>query len=526
MPSSKIKIGGAYSGILEVDLESWTLSMLREEIVRRSHVESGNTVNLICGGKILKECDESKNLIDLGLKNSSKVLATVVSKDKRVELDRELASEEERSSKLIRLKAAAVALTERHAKDGALPIEDYSVELEDQSGQKIKLGTETDQRGAMMGLMLHTNGKSLIEKQKYKDALDVLLMAEESFSLCDPKFIEMVDNVPMLQLDIVWCYFMLRDISCLSVAGERLLQARKGLEKSHGKDSSRLRLLQDARSQELAIYLRLELLEGVVFFHSGDHEKSRKALNSAQIKFNQLQVADETLSQLMNMGYKEKSAKRALRMSGQDIGSAVDFLVEERAKKNRRYEENLKRQEEIREQKMYGVTPLKKAVDIGRLNELVTIGFERALAAEALRVNENDTQLALDLLTNPEENGKLQRKIELRKEARIQRKNTVQEGSSSAAATEEEATFAEAKAVTADTDLSFGEAEASAVVSSKNKKIRDTEMEDELVDKLKGDAIEDYDIEVDKEGEAIAEYLSHLDCSVQNNGSSSHMKIS
>lgn len=35
-------------------------------------------------------------------------------------------------------------------------------------------------RGAMMGVMLHANGRSLIEKEKYKDALDVLLMAEVS----------------------------------------------------------------------------------------------------------------------------------------------------------------------------------------------------------------------------------------------------------------------------------------------------------------------------------------------------------
>ena len=34
--------------------------------------------------------------------------------------------------------------------------------------------------------------------------------------------------------------------------------------------------------------------------------------------------------------------------------------------------------------------------------------FERDLAAEALRVNENDVQKALDLLTNPERNCALQ----------------------------------------------------------------------------------------------------------------------
>jgi len=35
-------------------------------------------------------------------------------------------------------------------------------------------------------------------------------------------------------------------------------------------------------------YLRLELLEGVVAYHSGNHEEARKALNSAQSKFNQV----------------------------------------------------------------------------------------------------------------------------------------------------------------------------------------------------------------------------------------------
>ena len=33
----------------------------------------------------------------------------------------------------------------------------------------------------MMGLMFHANGKKLIKKKKYRDALDVLVMAE----VCD-----------------------------------------------------------------------------------------------------------------------------------------------------------------------------------------------------------------------------------------------------------------------------------------------------------------------------------------------------
>ncbi|XP_020259328.1 NEDD8 ultimate buster 1 [Asparagus officinalis] len=397
------------------------------------------------------------------------------------------------------------------------------MELEDQSGQKLQIGSETDHRGAMMGVMLHTKGKNLIEKEKIKDALEVLLMAEEAFSLCAPKLVEMIDNIPILQLDIVWCYFLLKDISCLSVAGARLAKARLGFERSHGKDFTRFRALQDGRHQDLAIYLRLELLEGVVAYHSGNHEESRKALNSALSKYNQLQVSDEALSQLMGMGYKEKAAKRALKMTGQDMESAVGFLVEERAKKMRRYEEDKQRREEKREQKLYGTTPMKKAVDIKRLNELASIGFDRELAAEALRVNENDTQLALDHLTDPDKNCKLQSKIESRRQARAQR--AAVQGLSEVAA-QGNAIRGSAE-VAALGDTAQGSAEVAAEVAAVAAAVEDTnpidfEMEDELIRNLKGDAIADYDIEVTKEGEAIAEYLSLLDSSGQQSiGSSS-----
>lgn len=66
---------------------------------------------------------------------------------------------------------------------------------------------------------------------------------------------QLVDNIPILQIDMVWCYFMLRDIAWLSMAGIRLEKARQGLERAHGKDSSRFRLLQAGRSSELALWV-------------------------------------------------------------------------------------------------------------------------------------------------------------------------------------------------------------------------------------------------------------------------------
>ncbi|KAI4335635.1 hypothetical protein L6164_014267 [Bauhinia variegata] len=547
---AKLKIAGTWAGAVEVDLDTWTISMLREEVAKRSNCVP-ESLNLICAGKILKDGDGQQNLNQLGIKNNARILASRVCVEEGKVLKQVMMAEEERSTRLARVKAAATALTKRHA-DGSLPVEDFNIELEDQNGKKVNLGSETDQRAVMMGLMLHANGKRLIRQGKYNDALEVLSIADDSFSLCDPKVIELIDNVPILQIDMVWCYFMIRDIRWLSVAGERLEMARTGIERAYGKDSFRLRLLQGSRYPELALHLRLELLEGVVAYYSGRLDKSREALTSAKMKFFQLQVPDEALSFVTSMGFKEREAKRALRMNNQDVGAAVDFLVEEKAKKIQKREEDIKRRNEIMEQKRYGVTPLKKAVDLQKLEELVSIGFEKELAAEALRRNENDTQKALDDLTNPETNSIIQVHIASRKSKKwkqttdaienfvhmgfersrvvaafraggnldqVMRRLTAESSAgndivSSAAPSDSASSPAPVpNDVGSDVLDLIDDVEGPSEVSKADE--RDVEMEDELsADIANGDALADYDIEVTTEGEAISEYLALLESAV------------
>ncbi|XP_022938166.1 NEDD8 ultimate buster 1 [Cucurbita moschata] len=547
---AKLKISGPWSGVLDVELDNWTVIMLREEIARRSNcgVES---INLICGGRILKDGDGGEKLLDLGVKNNSRILARRVSTEEGKSLNVELMAEEERSNRLARVKAAATALAKRHA-NGFLPVEDFNIELEDQSGQKVNLGSETDQRAIMMGLMLHANAKQLIRKGNYKEALEVLIMGEEAFSLCNPKLIEFVDNVSILQIDMVWCYFMLKDIKWLSDAGLRLAKAREGIERAHGKDSSRVRLLQAGCHPELALHLRLELLEGVAAYHSCMFDKAREAINSAQMKYSQLQVPDEALSHVMDMGFKEGEAKRALRMCHQDVCKAVDFLFEERTKRDKKREEDIERQKEIKEQKRYGMTPSKKAVDLQRLKELASIGYEKNLAAEALRRNENDLQKALDDLINPETNSVIQNAVESRKRKR-QRQTTdaavdklvlmgfdrtraiaaFQAGGSLEQAVNL-LSLPDTKSTVDGQPDSVPTVSASEYASSSISNIeeiqdmldnfdngegpstveenRDSEMESELARELDGaSAVSDYDMDVTKEGEAITEYLALLD---------------
>ncbi|XP_047944616.1 NEDD8 ultimate buster 1-like isoform X1 [Salvia hispanica] len=542
MVMGKLKIGGAWSGVLEVELDDWTVAKLREEVANRSGFPTPNCLNLISSGKVLRDGDASQNLAQLGLKNNSRILASKAAVDQHGKsVKEEFLAEEERANRLSRLKIAATILATRHA-DGSLPVEDFNLELENQSGQKVELGSETDQRAVMMGLMLHANGKALMKREQYRDALEVLNMGEESFSLCNPKVIEMVDNVPILQIDMVWCYFMLRDISWLSVAGIRLEKAREGIERAHGKESTRLRILQGGRYPELALHLRMELLEGVIAYHHGHLQKSKNALSSAQSRYFQLQVPDDSLSFLLSMGYNDREAKRALRMNNLDVGSALDFLIEEKAKRAQKQKEDLQRQKEILEQKKYGKTPLKKAVNLEKLNQLVSIGFQKELAAEALRRNENDAEKALDDLTNPETNAAIQNEIISRKRKRLREAtkagtdNLVAMGFDRASVeaalrrfdSEEQAlnylvtqpiTNA-AGSVGPDHQVggSTGEERGSggsghevggSSTQPKPAEERDVEMEDELTGELgNADAYSDYDIEVTKEGEAINEYLA------------------
>ncbi|XLR51617.1 hypothetical protein S83_002289 [Arachis hypogaea] len=553
----KLRIGGTWVGVLDVELDNWNIPMLRDEVAKRSNCNP-HSINLICAGRILKDPDDpTRNLTQLGIKNNAKILSTRISVEEGQSIKNQIMAEEERSRRLSRLKAAATALAGRHA-DGSLPVEDFNIEVEDQSGKKVQLGSETDQRAVMMGLMLDANGKRLIRQGNYKDALEVLSMGEEAFSLCDSKVLELIDNVPILQINMVWCYFMLRDISSLSEAGKRLEMAREGLERAHGKNLLRLRLLQGGRFPELALHLRLELLEGVVAYHSGQFEKARVALTSAKAKFARLQVSDETLSAVMQMGFKEVNAKRALRMTNQDVGGAIDLLLEEKAKKRQKQMEDIQRRNEIWEQKQYGVTPLKKPVDLPRLDELVSIGFERELAAEALRRNENDSDKALDDLTKPETNSNLQDYIESKKRKK-QKQDTnseieryVQMGfersrvvaavegggtpdeimqrlmmpQSEAAANSSASASASASHNVAGSDVENqdvnkkndggegegeGEGEGASSSSSSDSE-RDVEMEDEIsADIASSDALADYDIEVNIEGEAISQYLAMLD---------------
>lgn len=537
--AAHLRVAGAWSGQIEALLDTWTIADLRFHLSGLSGF-APESINLICAGKVLKD-QLPGTLRDVGISIKSKILMTRLAAHQQPTA---FLAEEERQARLTRIKAAADAIVKRSDNDASSD-DHYDLQLENQSGETLKFTSESDRRALVLGLMLHAKGRDILLQDNYGEALEVLSMSEEAFGLCDKKLLEAVDNVALLQIDIVWCYFMLKDMARIADAGKRLSQAREGLHKAHGPHLERLRVLQGGFRPELAIYLRLELLEGVVAFHTGLFEAAKRFMVSAQSKYNQLQVSDESLALLVSMGYGTKESQRALRVSGQDVNSAIEFVMEERRKKASRREEDRRLEKRRRELKGYGKTESGKGVDSSMLDKLVSIGYEELLAAEALRQNENDFNAALDVLSDPTKNASLQSTLLHTRERLRRRRNdesleeliamgfprdqaihvlqnasNVEEaitqllhGGGMEAATQGSTQTSQGSAINAVAESSSNVNTtdgAGTAVEGEPEGHRDIEMEEDIATKLTGDPLAEYDIDVRKEGEALLAYLELL----------------
>ncbi|DBB10937.1 hypothetical protein WJX82_008688 [Trebouxia sp. C0006] len=399
----QIQCAGAYSGTVTLpSLEvAGSVAQARQLISGRIGEGNSASVKLIAGGRTLE--DDAKALTDYGVHSKTRLL---VMRTARAAASAKLAAQESRAQRLARLKDAAAAVAARGDgsswNDGA-----YEFALENQAGEGLRFDDPQDRKALVMGLALHEQGKQILEKEEYQEALDVLLLAEEAFEMCNPKHLDMVDNVGLLMIDIVWCYFQLRAIGQLAAGRARLDKAQGSLQRSHGPSGARMRRLHGNFCPELAIYVRLELLQGVAAFHSGD-SKASLHLASALAKWQRLQVSDESLATLASMGFTTSQATRALRFCEGDTEQAASFAAEQaQLSKNRKADH--KEQKKLRkEMRSYGATGSGKLVDAAGLQLLENMGFQRALAAEALKQNDNEGQAALDALADPKRAEQLQ----------------------------------------------------------------------------------------------------------------------
>lgn len=81
--------------------------------------------------------------------------------------------------------------------------------MEDQEGNIIHMPLE-EKRAIMMALAIHEKGRVALKRNDFNEALIFLLEADNEFRSCNSQLLDSVDNYALLNLDIVWCYSMLK----------------------------------------------------------------------------------------------------------------------------------------------------------------------------------------------------------------------------------------------------------------------------------------------------------------------------
>lgn len=81
--------------------------------------------------------------------------------------------------------------------------------IEDQDGNVIYVPPE-EKKAIMMALAIHEKGRASLRRNAYNEALLFLLEADNEYRICNSQLLSTVDNYALLNLDIVWCYIMLK----------------------------------------------------------------------------------------------------------------------------------------------------------------------------------------------------------------------------------------------------------------------------------------------------------------------------
>jgi len=109
-----------------------------------------------------------------------------------------------------------------------------------------------------------------------------------------------------------------------------------------------------------------------------------------------VQVSPASLATLKEMGYARAESIRALRFCAGDVAAAVAFIGDQRLQQEARAAEKRKARAWALERKRYGKTGGKGVfVDRDGLDQLVVLGYQREVAAEALRASENELQVCV-----------------------------------------------------------------------------------------------------------------------------------
>lgn len=199
---------------------------------------------------------------------------------------------------------------------------------------------------------------------------------------CDSTILNAVDNFAVLQLDIVWCYQALSALSHLDDAKQRVQNAERCFLRCYGDQQSRLQQIKGHTGGEDVLFLRLDLLQSSLAYHSGDEKRASDLLNKAQELYGQLCLDPDKLNQLMSLGFSEQESRLGLRACRGNMNDAALHLMQ----RNKERDEMKEKEREKRRRRLQDI------------NTLVELGYSKRDAAKALHQAKGDVDKAYGIL--------------------------------------------------------------------------------------------------------------------------------
>jgi uncharacterized ubiquitin-like protein YukD len=398
----KLRIAGVVSAKIQVSPEL-TVGALKQRVAEMIADTVPAQLKLLGKGKVLTPDNVSLSSLGFTASSSSSSRTKVIVMRSAEPIQAAAVEEAKISSatRLDRLREAVRAMAKRGGDDTLFDehSDKHFFELADQDGNKVDIPPH-DSEMLKGGMMCHEKAKSLLRQKDYRGALEILLLADECFNQVSPRFANAIDNAAYVSLDIVWCMYLLQDLTRLGEARTWLEKASAGFLRSHGPNLERLQQLRQGFVPERAVYVRLHLLQAIVAFHLGFVADAKTLLEQASLEEKQLRIRDEDVNALVSMGYDTKISRRAIRAAGGDLNGAINYAIEQQ----RKYEALASREsaEQARRTRLrrLGRTCMGGPVDLAMLDRFIAHGFEEELAAQALRQTNNHEAQSVKLLTN------------------------------------------------------------------------------------------------------------------------------
>eukprot|EP01041_Mallomonas_annulata_P011746 gene11746-24631_t len=396
----RIKLINKASGEIELPKDA-SVADVKERIFQCSGI-APDRVKLLISGKVVN--DDNMRVNDW---NGKKLM--VLLKPDTSEIDRmnEINKDMEAKRKVDSINDAAIKISSMDQDRIDLDPSELSFGLYNQNGDLIDL-PPNEKEGLIQGMILQDHGRAEMRKYDgtssdptkiYGAALQYFILAETSYKKCRQEIMMGSDNFPILCLDISWCLFSTNNLTDISRFSELLSCARQGFTNAHGPNLERLFALKGRLCAERVLYVRLQLLEGVLKVLQQDyngamgvllfarHNCAELAVDSQQVDLVMLQFQDYDLSFPLT----RTLAIRAIRAARNDVAEAIDFIFHRDFKEKQIRAEDARRLQERARLRSLGTTIDGSKVNLQLLDSLIAAGFEEcAVASACVEFNNNE----------------------------------------------------------------------------------------------------------------------------------------